>query len=151
MKRRIGSLRGKPIVEGDENLITQNELHEDNLNSNDDSNSGSSSGSTVGGMRYFKLRSESNNSSIYPELLPLAIAYDGSYDNGMNIYRRGPNMNSWNDSTYLQAIATSDEYLSIYYRDYDNVETQIQKAYETIAKYCDEITKEEFETMLGEY
>lgn len=44
MKRRIGNLRGKPIIEGDENLMTQNELHEDNLNSNSDSNSGGSNG-----------------------------------------------------------------------------------------------------------
>lgn len=44
MKRRIGNLRGKPIIEGDENLMTQNELHEDNLNSNSNSNSGGSSG-----------------------------------------------------------------------------------------------------------
>lgn len=37
MKKRIGTIYGKPIVEGDENLLTQNELHENNLISNSDS------------------------------------------------------------------------------------------------------------------
>ena len=31
MKKRIGNLRGKPIIEGDKNLMTANELHIDSL------------------------------------------------------------------------------------------------------------------------
>jgi hypothetical protein len=42
MKKRIGILRGKPIVEGDSNLVTDNEIHINNLGGG--SGSGSDSG-----------------------------------------------------------------------------------------------------------
>lgn len=38
-KKRIGELKGKPIVEGDKNLVNKNEIHNSALsNSSDDSN-----------------------------------------------------------------------------------------------------------------
>lgn len=41
MKKRIGNLRGKPIIEGDKNLMTANELHIDSLGKSDNEGGGS--------------------------------------------------------------------------------------------------------------
>lgn len=41
MKKRIGNLRGKPIIEGDKNLMTPNELHIDSLGKSDNEGGGS--------------------------------------------------------------------------------------------------------------
>lgn len=50
MKRRIGNLRGTPIIEGDKNLKNNNEIHISDLGG------GSGSGSTIGdnNFKYYK-------------------------------------------------------------------------------------------------
>ena len=40
MKRKIGELRNKPIVEGDKNLVTKDEVHIDELKNNGEGGSG---------------------------------------------------------------------------------------------------------------
>lgn len=52
MKRRIGFLKGKPIVEGDRNLINNNELHIDKISSGS-SNEGDSS---TGYVQYYLIK-----------------------------------------------------------------------------------------------
>lgn len=52
MKKRIGNLRGKPIIEGDKNLMTPNELHIDSLGKSD--NEGGGSDIEVEPVYYFK-------------------------------------------------------------------------------------------------
>lgn len=40
-KKRIGNLRGQPIIEGDKNLMTPNEIHIDSLGKSDNGGDGS--------------------------------------------------------------------------------------------------------------
>lgn len=47
MKKKIGEIYNKPIVTGDKNLVTKNEVHESNL--------GGSGGSSSSDMEYYKV------------------------------------------------------------------------------------------------
>ena len=151
MKRRIGSLRGKPIVEGDENLLTQNELHEDNLNSNSDSNSGGSSGSAGGGMRYFKLNTTSIEEYDKFQLMKYAAAVAGMQE--QNYFQNSINPDKYllEEPFELYAIATCDEYLRLVIYDHyspDEYNNDVSACYELINKYCTECTVDEFKSLL---
>lgn len=151
MKRRIRSLRGKPIVEGDENLLTQNELHEDNLNSNSDSNSGGSSGSTVGCMRYFKLNTTSFEENDKYILVTYAAAVAGMVEHSYIQGSINPDKYLLEEPFELYAIATCDEYLKLVkYSPYapESVNNDVSNCYTLIGKYCTECTVDEFKTLL---
>lgn len=59
MKKRIGNLRGKPIIEGDKNLMTPNELHIDSLG-----NSDNEGGGREGSSFYLKLKTPQKDKNI---------------------------------------------------------------------------------------
>lgn len=151
MKRRIGNLRGKPIIEGDENLMTYNELHEDNLNSNNDSNSGDSSGSAGGGMRYFKLNTTPFEEGDKFRLMSYAAAVAGMIEESYFQNSISPHKYLLEEPFELYAIATCDEYLKlVQYSPYapESVNNDVSNCYTLIGKYCTECTVDEFKALL---
>ena len=72
MKRKVGKLYNKPIVEGDINLVTSNEIHKDNL---------ITTSSKKDNIEYF-LYSELDDSS---RLFNLCTVFKGRLDNDITI------------------------------------------------------------------
>lgn len=63
MKKKIGEIYNKPIVTGDKNLVTKNEIHESSLGGN---NGGGDSGVKE---YYYKILSHTNEQGVSPLLL----------------------------------------------------------------------------------
>lgn len=69
MKRKIGNLRGKPIIEGDKNLMTPNELHVSELG-------GGNSGSER--YLYFKWEDDYPHGNIESDFHDIILMFSGS-------------------------------------------------------------------------
>lgn len=83
-KKRVGTLYNKPVVEGDPNLITKNEIHvkksKDTISMQERDNSGGLSPITAGGndLLYYKVKS-----------VPLTVTWKGekhTFDTNKEIY-----------------------------------------------------------------
>ena len=83
MKNRVGTLYGKPVVIGDKNLVTDNEIHVSNLSNN----SSGDSGSGGSGIKYYKLVDTlTDNDTSALGVIGFSVAYikwkitDGTYE-----------------------------------------------------------------------
>lgn len=84
MKKKIGTLYGKPIVEGDTNLVTNNEVHINNLNNKEINNNNNNSSE----FKYYSLKTDKSNEDFlfifqFIKLIPIfqAINKDGIFNN----------------------------------------------------------------------
>lgn len=126
MKKRIGSLLGKPIIQGDTNLKTSNEVHISELNAS--SGGSSSGGDNTLNFRYYTNDDKLNLIEISPfALLKKCIINDNiiisAYDNGtstavavdfnLKIFLLGGNLLSFSDYFALMGVEEDiDSYLS---------------------------------------
>lgn len=75
-KRRIGFLNNKPVVNGDKNLVTKNEIHVSNLKGSTQSNN------QFGDCYYYKYNKQGGDTLLYSTML-LSIFDSGTASNFM--------------------------------------------------------------------
>lgn len=108
MKKKIGTLYGKPIVEGDINLITNNEIHINNLNSNKNESDNESVNNS--NIKYYKVIFDDSNEQfveVFNFLSTLSI-HSAIVEN--RIINRILISVSGSDNSYVGAIPTNPFY-----------------------------------------
>lgn len=84
-KRKIGEIYNKPIVEGDKNLVTNNEIHKSELQGNSSSNASGVS------LKFYRVKNEYRRDEELANWLYNYCAYWAvNSDNYMNVNRHGP-------------------------------------------------------------
>lgn len=173
MKKRIGWLHNKPIIQGDKNLKNSNELHIDELSSN---NSGGGEGSGTSKIHYYRFDSDAaiqefknlgaNDKYIImlsSEFCQYSNAYIYSSDGAEGIHYRGytPFIASMDMVYNIKALLVDEDIYTGNYpyitkgdlgtkldyalkSDSEEEVNMVKPAFDIFLKYTTEITEDEF-------
>lgn len=142
-KRKIGEIYNKPIVEGDKNLVTNNEIHKSQLQGNSGSNTSGAS------LKFYKVKNEyKKNEELANWLYDYCAYWTVISDNYMNVNRYGPSKSfnvftefPSNDNT-LKAFAICTDVLD---------ESYVKHFNESILNKVEEISYNDFMYSIDEY